>query len=272
MKDLSTEHIAIEEADQRLPVELYHIWYEGGQNWYYTSCDVTISFDGNDYEPSPIKRGSVRFNSELEAQTMKFTTSYLNGNTSEFITTNPIQPLWISVVKTFHDRVTDEGEVVFIGQIKTVSFKGVQAEATCVGFEHYLKKIIPLWRYQINCNHTVFDTNCALTKSSYLTSAVVDVSWDGQHLTSTSFGSQASGYFIGGEVVYGSESRTIIDHSGNIVRLMYKFKTLETGETVLAYPGCDGRPETCRDKYDNILNFLGFPFIPEENPALRVQW
>jgi uncharacterized phage protein (TIGR02218 family) len=29
--------------------------------------------------------------------------------------------------------------------------------------------------------------------------------------------------------------------------------------------GCDKKLSTCREKFDNILNFLGFPHIPGED-------
>lgn len=37
------------------------------------------------------------------------------------------------------------------------------------------------------------------------------------------------------------------------------------GDTVRIEPGCDKRLETCRDKFDNLLNFRGFPDIPGED-------
>ena len=83
---------------------------------------------------------------------------------------------------------------------------------------------------------------------------------------------QEDGYFTGGHIIFGDETRTIVDHVGSIVTIMYKFKELEDNDSVDAYPGCDGKIETCKDKFDNLLNFLGFPFIPVENPALRVSW
>ena len=42
--------------------------------------------------------------------------------------------------------------------------------------------------------------------------------------------------------------------------------------SVDAYPGCDGRALTCRDKFDNVLQFLGMEATPEEDPATRVSW
>ena len=37
------------------------------------------------------------------------------------------------------------------------------------------------------------------------------------------------------------------------------------GTDVKLTPGCDKRRETCRDKFTNIVNFRGFPFIPGED-------
>jgi uncharacterized phage protein (TIGR02218 family) len=272
MKEVTQAYTDKEESNERKPVELYHIWRDGGENWYYTDGDVAVDFGGNTYEVATLSRGSVRYNSKLEAQTLKISASYLEAATVTFISINPVEILWVSVMKLHRDQVPLEASNVFVGQIKTVLFKGKLATADCVGFEHFLKKPIPVWRYQLNCNHRVFDDKCALTKSSYKTTTAITLDSTGLVLTSSAFGAQADGFFIGGEVTFGDESRTITAHVGNNVTLMYKFLLLASTDTVDAYPGCDGRAETCRDKYSNINNFLGFPFIPSENPALRVSW
>jgi uncharacterized phage protein (TIGR02218 family) len=37
------------------------------------------------------------------------------------------------------------------------------------------------------------------------------------------------------------------------------------GDQVILLAGCDKRVETCRFKFDNLLNFQGFPDIPSED-------
>ena len=37
---------------------------------------------------------------------------------------------------------------------------------------------------------------------------------------------------------------------------------IQVGDTFDAYPGCDKTLTDCRDKFDNVVNFGGFPFIP----------
>ncbi len=271
MKDVSQDYKDNEEADQRKPVELYHIWRDGGIDWYYTSGDIPVTFGGDIYQPAPINRGSVTYDATLDVTTLSITTEALLDPTIQYLAQNPIEILWISVSKLHRDDLT-EGDNVFIGQVKDVSFKGIKGQVNCVGFEHFLKRTIPTWRYQLTCNHTVFDDKCSLEASEYLTSTAITLNTKQNILTSTDFGLKDDGYFIGGHIIFGVESRTIINHVGDDLTIMYRFIELDTLDTVSAYPGCDGRPETCLDKYNNIANQLAFPFIPIENPATRVTW
>lgn len=269
MKDVSVAYIAKEEADQRKPAELYHIWRDGGEHWYYTSGDVTVTYDGANYVPATLERTQVKYDSKLDIVTMKITATYLTDAVLEYIAINPIEVLWVSVMKIHRDQDPLEVDVVFIGQIKNVSFKGATAEVACVGFEHFLKRVIPRWRYQLTCNHVLFDDYCSLTKADYKIDAVITLDATETILSSATFALQDDGYFIGGEIVFGLEARTIVAHVGTDITLIYRMENLSDSDTVEAYPGCDRRIETCRDTFDNIIHYLGFPFIPTENPAMR---
>lgn len=270
MKEASEEYIAEEEATKRRPAELYHIWRDEGEHWRYTSGDVTITYDGNDYVPATLERSESAYDSKLEAVSMEIQAAYVTDFILEYIAVNPVEVLWISVVKLHRDQDPLEVSVVFVGQIKDVSFKGLQAKVNCVGFESFLKKAVPRWRYQLTCNHVLFNEQCSLIKEDYKIEAVVTLDSTKTVVSSAAFALQDDGYFIGGELVFGVESRTITAHVGTNVTLIYRMKELEDSDTVEAYPGCDGRLETCRDRFDNVVNSLAFPFIPTENPSLRV--
>jgi uncharacterized phage protein (TIGR02218 family) len=272
MKDVTQAYIDKEEAVQRKPVELYHVWRDAGVHWRYTDGDVSVTFGGDVYNPATLSRTSTKYDARLEVTTLEITASFVTDPTLEFISINPIEILWISVSKLHRDQDPLEADVIFVGQIKSVSFKGTTASITCVGFEHFLRQPVPKWRYQLTCNHIVFDSKCTLVEANYKTTATVTLDSTGTKLTSATFGGEVDGYFTGGKVLFGDEARTVISHVGSVVTLMYKFRELEDNNSVDAYPGCDGRAETCRDKYNNIINYLGFPFIPEENPAMRMSW
>ena len=272
MKEASDAYIIKEEADQRQPTELYHMWRDGGEHWRYTSGDVTVTYDEEDYVPATLERSQVKYDSTLEIVTMNIQAAYVTDTVLEYLSTNPIEILWLSVMKLHRDQDPLEADIVFIGQIKNVSFKGIEANISCVGFEHFLKQTVPRWRYQLTCNHTLFDDCCSLAKEDYKVTAIVTLDTTGTIVSSTSFEDSEfnDSYFTAGELIFGVEARTIVAHSGADITLMYRMKTLIDGDTVFAYPGCNRRLETCRDKFDNIVNSLAFPFIPTENPSLRI--
>lgn len=43
----------------------------------------------------------------------------------------------------------------------------------------------------------------------------------------------------------------------------------QVGDTLNVYPGCDKRTTTCINKFDNIVNFRGEPFVPGQDEAHR---
>ena len=38
------------------------------------------------------------------------------------------------------------------------------------------------------------------------------------------------------------------------------------GQTIVVQAGCDHLPTTCKNKFNNLANFNGFPFVPLEDP------
>ncbi|MBW2598546.1 MAG: phage BR0599 family protein [Deltaproteobacteria bacterium] len=273
MKSATQDYIDKEEAAERKPVELYHLWREdGSEHWYYTSGDVLVTYDTHDYVPATLRRTSVNYQAEIDVTSMKITTAFVETPVLEFIAVNPIEILWVSVMKLFRDQDPLEESVIFVGQIKNVSFKGAQATIDCVGFEQFLKEPVPVYRYQLTCNNSLFDANCGKLKADYKVTETVFVNDAKTKLTGALFGDKEGGYFTGGEAVFGHQSVSIVAHVGAEITLTHKMQGITDSDSVDVYPGCDGRAETCRDKYDNILNFFGFPFIPLENPAMRVTW
>ena len=276
MKDVTEEYIDKEKAARRKPVELYHIWAGAGDQlnvnaWYYTSGDVTVSFGTppHDYIPAALKRSLVQYDASMEVTKMTLQAAYVEDPALAFISINPVEIIWIEAMRLHRDQVPLEADVIFVGQIKNVSFKGAAANAECVGFEHFLSMPIPRYRYQLTCNWMLFEFNCTLIKDDYKVETIVTVDATGTILTSTVFSTFDDGYFIFGTVEFGDNARAIVEHVGSVITINFKIKTLVSGNTIKAYPGCDGRITTCRDKFNNLLNFLGFPFIPEENPGLR---
>jgi hypothetical protein len=164
MKDVTQDYIDQEEATKHKPVELYHIWRPDlSDERFYTSGDVAVIFPevtGDEYLPATLKRSLIRYDSELDVTKCTIQAAYVEDPLLEFVAINPIEIYWIKIMKLHRDQSPLEADIIFLGQIKTVTFKGIQADVECVGFEHFLKMPIPMERYQLNCNWQVFDSRC----------------------------------------------------------------------------------------------------------------
>lgn len=269
MKEQTADYTAQETTKKRKPIELYHLWRDGGQHWRYTSADSIISYGGNDFTPATLTRGPVKYDSEFEVTSLRCTFGYVEDPAIEYIAQNPVELIWIEVMKYYEDVVPEEVSVIFIGQVKSVTFQGNDANVLSVGFEHYLKKRIPKYRFQVGCNNDLYDSFCGIAKASWLTTTNVTVDSEGTTLTSSDFGLQDDGYYTRGYVQWGDYKRMIVDHSGDDITIRFSMPGLTSGESIDAYAGCDRQLKTCVEKFDNLLNFFGHPFIPIDNPA---QW
>jgi len=270
MKTTSDSYRNEEYKNKRKPTELYHLWREGGQHWRYTSADFDITYGGNEYAPALISRGSVQYDTEFEVSTLRCTFGYVQNPVLEYIGQNPVELIWIEVLKWYEDVAPEEASVIFIGQVKNVAFSGNNATATCVGFEHYLQQRIPKYRFQLGCNNDLYDDFCGLSKAAWSVNATVSaVDSDGVVLTSSSFATKEDGWFTRGFLTWGDYHRMIVDHVGSNITIRFHMPSFTSGQSITAYAGCDRQLHTCVEKFDNMLNFFGHPWIPIDNPS---QW
>jgi uncharacterized phage protein (TIGR02218 family) len=125
------------------------------------------------------------------------------------------------------------------------------------------------------CRHQLFSTvsagkigACTLSATSYtFTGSVNVISIPKWKFTVTGL-SQADGYFDNGTITFTSGnnaglSAVVKEHtaaSGFKLFLPTAF-TFASGDTFSVQAGCDKTLATCRDKFNNVVNFGGFPHI-----------
>ena len=268
MKTASDEFITKETATERAPAELFHFWRDGGDDVYFTSGDIEIEYSENTYVPVAIKRGAVEYNSSLEVSTMEITIAITEYPLPEYLRENPVEIIWMEVIKIFRDQDPIEGGSIFLGQIKSVTVNGTQAQVSCVGFEFFLKQLVPKEIYGVVCNWTLFDSRCSLDESSYKITAIIEsVSADGLTLISADFAEKADDFFTNGDLLLEERRRMIVSHVGDTIKIRYPIFNLVEGAEVEVCAGCDGDVRTCRDKFSNVINFGGHPYIPLDNPV-----
>jgi hypothetical protein len=87
-----------------------------------------------------------------------------------------------------------------------------------------------------------------------------------------------NGYFSQGIIWFTSGaneglSRVITTHtlvgSTPVLNVIPPFpNTVSIGDAFIVSPGCDKRYSTCSEKYNNLVHFFGYPFVPDPSQAL----
>lgn len=131
--------------------------------------------------------------------------------------------------------------------------------------------------YSVTCNAELGDARCKFPLSTATASGTVDAVTDRATFDSTLSGI-ASGLdvFIGGLLTWVTGDNAgfsmEVKHDGNPSGLgsmkLYEPmpNDIQVGDTFSVSPGCDKTIETCRDRFDNIVNFRGYGvLVPGRN-------
>lgn len=147
-------------------------------------------------------------------------------------------------------------------------------EAEIRGLAHRLNQ--PVGRvYQIGCDADLGDERCGVALGDPAFTAQGSVADAGGQLTSfTTAGLDgfASGWFERGKLTFTSGAnqgqavevkRHLADLGAQSIELWREMpNTISSGDEFTVTAGCDKQFSTCRDKFDNVVSFRGFPHMP----------
>jgi uncharacterized phage protein (TIGR02218 family) len=245
------------------PFELY--WFAtADKNFYFTSADHAITYLSNEYIPVSIKRTQTNQTAEAKGGSVRVTVDKDNPVAELFIAFSPSTPLFL-VIYRGHEGDSDV-VVNFTGKV-TMTVFGDFAELTAIPESDVLKNSIPAMAFQAPCNHFLYDSGCGINKSDFATAGTIaTIDATGQIITVAAAGSKVNGWFTVGYVEIGQQRRMIMLHSGSTLKLIAPLFGVEVGDAVTLYAGCMRDFNTCKTKFDNAKNYLGFQWIPAKNP------
>lgn len=135
--------------------------------------------------------------------------------------------------------------------------------------------------YQALCGTHLGASRCGidLENPAYTSQAVISSLTDRHTATTGLLAGFADGWFDYGYAVWtsgkrlGKRDRITSQVTANAVTKLTFAEAIEDWivptDTLTLYAGCDRRFETCRTKFDNIVNFRGHPHIPGSDFVLR---
>lgn len=176
-----------------------------------------------------------------------------------------------AVMPTYGD--TTNGVInIFDGRVGSLDFDRLGVTVSCNDWRELLDMGEPYRFYQTGCIHTLYDAGCGLLKANFTETKTVIGTVSTQSVQFTS--SKAVGYYDLGTLRFtGGQNkglmRSVKAWDGTTATLTYPFPfTPAEGDAFEIAPGCDKTVDDCTNKFFNILNFAGTPFVPVAENAI----
>lgn len=257
------------------PIEFY-TFVGSFRTYRYTSADTSLTLDAQLYEALPIGRGAVRAGDQTQDQLdVEITLPYDAEVVRDYAYLSA--PATLQVIITAIDRSADLGNGAFASSGGVVLWSG-QASGFSVtkrvarcrvpsNFVRSLNNEVPSVYYQNPCNHVLYDTRCKVLRASFETTTTVTGITGGTLIGVTDDGA-ADDFLNAGEIVNNrtGERRLVLRNVANAITIPLEFVDILVGDEVALAAGCDHSFNTCRTKFNNTINYGGFPFIPTDNP------
>jgi len=181
------------------------------------------------------------------------------------------------VVSRIHDMMSPASQILmFRGFVTAAAFDDEICTLSLKPFNELFQREMPRQTYQGLCNHVHYDGRCKIVESSApnrFTGIVISQTNNGEVINIAGLGAVADNKspgqaFKGGFVrlLDSSDFRMVLDQQGDDLTLLLPFRNSVLGTDVVVQRGCDRSLTTCREKFDNVINYGGFPHVPTVNP------
>lgn len=252
------------------------LFFQGLEEYRYTSAAYFISDSAGTWEPVAIRASTVSQTNELAKNGVKITLPRTNAVAQLFVGKVPETTTSLTIYRV-HDGDVDD-QVWWKGRVAAAQSSEDAVTLECEDIFTSMRRPGLRARYQKGCRHALYSEACGVHLYDYAQGVEI-IGHDGFTLTVTGLGdsagdstslASADGYYAGGIIELGDGSmRYILRQEGNTLTLLSAFDTIDidsVGVMATIYPGCAHTISDCKDKFDNLLNYGGFPFIPAKNP------
>lgn len=252
--------------------------------WRFCSGDRDLTLGGNTYTATGISRTSIKQSAESQQNTVTITlpfsldpnaaslpnTQDFGGNWLPFV---PSDPITVLCQATHLDDPDQEIDTEWMGYVQQPKFDdSTQTLAlTCVMPGQIAKAMYQGAKWQVACWKTPYSTGnrgCNLVSAAFETAAAL-TGVAGLTVTAAEFGTVALN-LAGGDLWWTRsdgiiERRTIIEHSGTNVVLLYGGADVAPALNVTVRPTCPGTWAACTAR-GNTVNYGGAIYKPIQNP------
>lgn len=257
--------------DQHFVAVLLTLYFADGTR-YWTTWGNPLTIGTTTWDLGPgVDMGEFRFTEGTETDTLRFVL-YPNGvqigNTPMFQAAlgGLFDGVRVVVQLAFMLTPTDASQgaiVVFDGAISQVEPGTTEIRVTARSLLEKLTRRIPSRVNLPQCPYQLFSALCGVTEASHSRLAAA-----GSTAAIVNLDSASSYAALNSRMLISGVQRTIQSVSGTAVTLSVPFPFVPAvGASVTIYPGCDKQRKTCRDVFNNLVHFGGFPDTPKAEVA-----
>lgn len=246
------------------PVELYEFAI-GSEVYRYTSAEIDMVVGSETYTSAPITRDAIERSPERVRNNLTLTVPRTFEIADRFRVSPPAEIIAVTVLR-FHRE--DEAQVVlWLGRVLNCEWRGGSAALTCEPVSTSLQRTGLRRKYQRQCPFALYSAACGVNRADHdITTTVTAIS--GAQLTVAALLSKPyAGGFVEWVTDEGvTERRFITEFSGLVLTLVRPFSGIAPADSVTVLPGDDHTMATCKNVFNNLPNYGGFPYTPRVNP------
>lgn len=266
--------------------DLYTLTLLNGTIYRWTTCDASIKVGANTWlaDGTVLRRSNVRITSLLEIDNLQVELSAVATLSGKSVGRQAAEGLFFGarlqldhVVGNDATHALSLGPILawYEGRVAATRLAGNSVQVTVESDIAALQRtILPQFVYQPACSHAVYDPNCTLVKATFTDAGTASgtLSTTQVQATTAAIIAKAAGYYALGVLTFTSgalsgmrravKSFSVSGGVGTFTLALPLPSAPAVNDTFTSYAGCDRKQATCVSKFNNLVNFRGFPHVP----------
>lgn len=164
-------------------------------------------------------------------------------------------------------------EKMFIGNIDVDEVGGSYIKANVKSYTELLNSQFPMHVYQASCCWSLYANGCGVNRSNYS-----EIAYSLQNSTKKQINCnlrKAAGYYQNGVITFLNGKnmnikKSVKVHQSGFIQLSTPLQYApEIGDQFEIAAGCNKTIAMCRDKFNNLANYSGTPFVPKADSTAK---
>ena len=252
----------MKDSNQTFFIELYSMTMPSGDVVNMAATDEDIMYNGYKFIAVPFQRQSITKSMDNITDSCSISVSDVDWNLLSYVVNGwDFRGAHCTIFRIqYPDSLTDPQIVqwVFSGRIDEPSF--AEGTFSCKITQVFPEVQCPNRSYQLACNSEFGDAECGASLATENV-AIVDVNEN----IITLGKSYEENYWRNGVAKCDGEARVIEKSIGDTITLNVNFLQELDGKSIELSRGCNKSVDDCKNRFDNLAHYSGFPAIPFES-------